>query len=107
MSEPASEQSPTRRRFLLGTAAVAGSAALPAPRPGEGPKPLVLANNVGYEPTAAKRVVIASSKPANTPRPYQVVDTATGQPVFTTPPRGQERPARRFAPERRRLPARR
>ncbi|MFC0437334.1 glycoside hydrolase family 9 protein [Kutzneria buriramensis] len=81
MSESVPEQSPSRRRFLLGTAAVAGSAALPAPSPAGGPKVLVLANNVGYEPTAAKRVVIASAKPGGAPKPYQVVDNTTGQVV--------------------------
>jgi hypothetical protein len=81
MSESASEQSPTRRRFLLGTAAGIGSAALPPPSFDAGPKPLVLANNVGYEPTASKRVVIAASKPSGAPKTYQVIDNATGKPV--------------------------
>jgi len=76
-----SEQSPTRRRFLLGTAAVAGSAALPAPDLSSGSKPLVLTNNVGFEPTAAKRVVIAAAKPSTAPKAYQVVDDNTGQTV--------------------------
>jgi hypothetical protein len=76
------EQSPSRRRFLLGTAAVAGSAALPVQSLGGGPKPLVLTNNVGFEPTAAKRVVIAAAKPSNAPKAYQVVDNTTGQTVF-------------------------
>ena len=76
-----SDQSPTRRRFLLGTAAVAGSAALPAPSFAGGTKPLVLTNNVGFEPTAAKRVVIAAAKPSTTPKVFQVVDNATGQTV--------------------------
>ncbi|MEV6609495.1 glycoside hydrolase family 9 protein [Kutzneria sp. NPDC051319] len=81
MSESAPEQSPSRRRFLLGTAAVAGSAALPPPSFDAGPKPLVLANNVGYEPTASKRVVIAAAKASTAPKPYQVIDTATGKTV--------------------------
>ena len=83
---------PSRRRFLAGSAGIAGAMAFPpaaraAQRPG--PPPVlpgaaqVMANNVGYEPTAPKHAVIADHAPGHSSRPFQVVDVASGDVVHT------------------------
>ena len=75
------EQLPSRRRFLVGSAAMAGAVALP-PSPSPTTKCQVLANNVGFEPTGPKQAVIASALPVPVPRPFEVVDTVSGHTVL-------------------------
>lgn len=88
----ASEPNPSRRNFLLGSAAVgaglaggvafsgnatAAAAAAPGHTPGNA-SAQVLANNVGYELTGPKRAVIADTRALGPVRPFQVLDATTG-----------------------------
>jgi hypothetical protein len=75
-----------RRSFILGSAAVAGAAALPgvaSADAGERPSGAygVFVNNVGYDSAGAKRAIIAGVDQGHTPLSFAVVDHA-GATVF-------------------------
>lgn len=87
-SQPEPQPSPSRRHFLLGSAAVGaglasgiafpGSAAAADAGHGPGATGQVLANNVGYELNGPKQAVIADTQPSAPVRPFQVLDANTG-----------------------------
>jgi hypothetical protein len=80
----------SRRRFLLGSAAIgAGVAAVPFAFPGSAgaatqpdghrAAPRIFANNVGYDPQGPKRAVIGDTEPGRAPRRFVLVDVTTGR----------------------------
>jgi len=86
------EQRPTRRRFLLGSAAVGVTRELTVPATAEArPEDAleVLVNNVGYEPTGGKRAIIGGPEGYRLP-PFQVVDIATRAVVFRGDAKGSD-----------------
>ncbi|WP_370945432.1 glycoside hydrolase family 9 protein [Amycolatopsis sp. cg5] len=81
-----------RRSFLLGSAGVAGAAALPGTASATeegGAGTQVMANAVGYEAVGPKRVIFASQGQWSGPGGFRLVDNLTGAVVF----RGQAKPA--------------
>jgi hypothetical protein len=88
LATAAHQSGPSRRRFLVGSAAasagVAGAMAFPRAASAASQRSgaaRVMANNVGYDPAAPKRAVIADSVPGHGSRPFQIVDVTTGHVV--------------------------
>ena len=88
LPDPGAKPSPSRRNFLIGSAAVGaglasgvafpGSAAAADAGHGPGTAAQVLANNVGYELNGPKQAVIADTQALGPVRPFQVLDANTG-----------------------------